>query len=123
MNKSSRRPYQGEIWLAKFKKTKETPKTFRPCLVISNDIQNELDELIVVVPITTNNIENIEPFEVFIENTPETGLDHPSKVQFIYPITIDKELRLSGQQRLGVISREIMAKAKLLWKIAFDIES
>jgi mRNA-degrading endonuclease toxin of MazEF toxin-antitoxin module len=123
MNKSSRRPYQGEIWLAKFKKTKETPKTFRPCLVISNDIQNELDELIVVLPITTDNIENIEPFEVFIENTPETGLDYPSKIQFIYPITIDKELRLAGQQRLGVVSREIMAKAKLAWRIAFDIES
>jgi mRNA-degrading endonuclease toxin of MazEF toxin-antitoxin module len=96
----------------KFKKSKETPKTFRPCLVISSDIQNEFNDLIAVVPITTENIEIVETFEVFINNTPETGLDHPSKIQFIYPMTIDKELRLVDKKRLGVANRETMEKAK-----------
>lgn len=97
----------------RFKKSKETPKTFRPCFVFSSDIQNEFNDLIAVVPISTENIEIIEPFEVFINNTPETGLDYPSKIQFIYPMTIDKELRLVDKKRLGVVSREVMEKAKV----------
>jgi len=112
IEKVSKTPKRGEIWLVKFKKAKETPKTFRPCLVISSDIQNEFNDLIAVVPITTDNVESVETFEVFIKNTPETGLDEPSKIQFIYPMTIDKELRLVGKQRLGVANREIMEKAK-----------
>jgi len=113
MEKTSKIPKRGEIWLVKFKKTKETPKTFRPCLVISNDIQNEFNDLIAVVPITTDNVESIEPFEAYIDNTSENGLDHPSKIQFIYPMTIDKELRLVDKKCLGVTSREVMEKAKL----------
>jgi hypothetical protein len=65
-----------------------------------------------VVPITTDDVENVGPFEVFIRNTSETGLDEPSKVQFIYPMTIDKELRLVDKKRLGIASREVMEKAK-----------
>jgi len=34
----------------------------------------------VVIPLTTEDIENIEPFEVFVKNIPETGLDYPSKI-------------------------------------------
>src|SRR6185312_13746612 len=112
MKKNSKVPKRGEIWLVKFKKAKETPKTFRPCLVISNDIQNEFNDLIAVVPITTDNVESAENFEVFIKNTPETGLDEPSKIQFIYPMTIDKELRLVDKQRLGIVKKEVMEKAK-----------
>ena len=80
MEKTSKLPKRGEIWLAKFKKSKETPKTFRPCLVISSDIQNEFNDLIAVAPISTENVEIIEPFEVFIKNTKENGLDRPSKL-------------------------------------------
>jgi len=113
MEKANKVPKRGEIWLVKFKKAKETPKTFRPCLVISSDIQNEFNDLIAVVPITTDNIETVEPFEVFIKNTPETGLDEPSKIQFIFPMTIDKELRLVGKKRLGIASKEVMERVKI----------
>lgn len=119
MTKIGKFPQKGEIWLVKFKKAKETPKTFRPCLIISNDAQNEFNDLIVVVPISTDDIETIEPFEIFIENSKETGLDKPSKIQFIYPLTIDKELRLVGEKRLGIAKKEIMAKAKIAWEMAF----
>ena|SRR5437660_4247802 len=112
MEKSSKFPQKGEIWLVKFKKAKETSKTFRPCLIISNDTQNEFNDLIVVAPISTDNIGTVEPFEVFIENNREAGLDKPSKIQFIYPLTIDKELRLVGKKRLGVAKKEIMEQAK-----------
>jgi mRNA-degrading endonuclease toxin of MazEF toxin-antitoxin module len=73
MKKINWNPRKGEIWLVKFKRAKETPKVYRPCLVISSNIQNELNELIAVVPITTDNVKSVEPFEVFIDNTPETG--------------------------------------------------
>ena len=35
------RPRQGEIWLVEFSPTKEDRKPIRPCLVISDNIQNE----------------------------------------------------------------------------------
>jgi mRNA-degrading endonuclease toxin of MazEF toxin-antitoxin module len=122
MVETIKRPQQGEIWLVRFKNSKESPKTFRPALVISGNIQNELNDLIAVVPLTTDDIENIEPFEVYIKDTKETGLDKPSKIQFIHPFTIDKELRLVGNKRLGVANKEIMEKAKRAWQIAFDTE-
>jgi hypothetical protein len=71
------------------------------------------------VPITTDDLENIEPFEVFIDNTPQTGLNYPSKIQFIYPFTVDRK-RL--KEHLGIASQEIMNQAKTAWKIAFDSE-
>ncbi|CAG8717629.1 5853_t:CDS:2 [Racocetra fulgida] len=61
---------------------------------LKKELANEWNDLIVVVPMTTDNIDKVEPFEVFIKNTAETGLKEPSKIQLIYPMTIDKELRL-----------------------------
>jgi len=103
-------PKTGEIWLVKFKPTKEFRKPFRPCLVISSNSQNEFDERIIVVPFTTDKLESIKLVEVYIKNTRETGLDEPSKVQLNYPFNVDKELRLV--EYLGKISRENMSKIK-----------
>ena len=119
MSKKISFPQRGEIWLVEFPPAKESRKPIRPVLIISDDIQNEYDEWIVVVPITTEDIKNIEPFEIFIKNTPETGLDYSSKIQFIYPFTVDQG-RL--KKHLGVASRKIMEQAKKAWKIAFDVE-
>jgi mRNA-degrading endonuclease toxin of MazEF toxin-antitoxin module len=66
---------------------------------------------------TTKNINIVEPFEVFISNTAETGLDEPSKLKLNYPRTVDKE-RL--KEKLGVVSQEIMEKVKKGWEVAFD---
>ena len=79
-NKTLLLPKQGQIWLIKFPPTKEDRKPIRPCLVISDNIQNQYGKWIVVISLTTEDIENIEPFEVFVKNTPETGLDYPSKI-------------------------------------------
>ena len=46
--KSKNFPQEGEIWIVKFDKLKEFSKPYRPCLVISNDTQNEFDENVVV---------------------------------------------------------------------------
>ena len=67
---------------------------------------------------TTDDLENILPVEVFIKNTKEIGLEYPSKILCDYPFTWDKGIRF--EKKLGVASEEIMEKVKKVWKIAFD---
>lgn len=75
----------------------------------------------VVVPTKTDELENILPVEVFIENTPETGLDYPSKILCDSPFTWEKGLRF--EKRLGIASPEIMVKIKKAWEISFSWEN
>jgi hypothetical protein len=60
---------------------------------------------------TTDDLENIQLFEVFIQNTPENGLAEPSKIVLNRPFTVFRELRL--ERRLGIASRETMEKVKV----------
>ena len=115
-------PREGEIWLVKFEKLKEFSKTYRPCLIVSNNSQNDFDTKIVVVAMTSEEIDDIQPFEVYIKNTTETGLDEPSKILCNYPYTIYKKLRLVDKQRLGVASPEIMVKVKEALKIVLNLK-
>jgi hypothetical protein len=80
-------------------------------LVISNDIQNEFSDYIAVAMLTTDDLENVQLFEVFIQNTPENGLTEPSKIVLNRPFTVFRELRL--EKRLGVASRETMERVKV----------
>jgi len=124
MNKekhSDIKPKRGQIWLIKFKKVEDN-KSIGSCVVISNNIQNEFDERIVVAGTTTKGLEKIQPFEVFIDNTPETGLDKPSKILLSYPRTIRKK-RLKESVLLGKVSPEIMKQVQKAWQIAFDWQS
>ena len=63
----------------------------------------------VVIALTTKDIKNVEPFEVFVEKTKELRIDKPSKLKFNYPQTIDKE-RL--KEYLGIVDRKIIEEAK-----------
>jgi mRNA-degrading endonuclease toxin of MazEF toxin-antitoxin module len=114
-------PQEGDIWIVKFDKLKEFSKPYRPCTVVSNNFQNEFDKNIVVVGLTTEDIENIESFEVFIENTSENGLDKPSKICCNYLHTINKKLRLVDKKRVGVVSPEIMEKVKKALKMTLNL--
>lgn len=114
-------PKRGEVWLIKCDKIKEFSKDYRPALIISNDLQNEYGEYVAVAMMTTDDLENIQLFEVFIKNTSETGLHEPSKIVLNHPFTVFRKLRL--ERRLGVASREVIEKAKVAWKIAFDVEN
>ena len=114
-------PHEGEIWLVKFEKLKEFSKPFRPCLVVSNNFQNEFDDKIVVISTTTEDPEDIQPFEVFIDNLPETGLDFPSKLLCNYPHTVYKKLRLVGKNKIGIASLEVMEKVKKALKITLNL--
>jgi len=104
-------PYYGEIWLLKNpERIKELGKDYRPVLIISRNERNEYDNSIAVLPLTTDELDNILPVEVFIKNTKENGLDEPSKILCDSPFTWDKGIRFKG--KLGVTSKEIMQKVK-----------
>ena len=112
-------PQQGEIWLVEFPKIKEFSKPFRPALIISNNLQNEFDNLITVITLTTDDIENVKPFEVFIENNKDNGLDYPSKILAGYSFSIYKERLI---ERLGKVEEEIITKVKIALQITFDLK-
>jgi mRNA-degrading endonuclease toxin of MazEF toxin-antitoxin module len=75
---------------------------------------------VVAIPFTTEDIEQVELFEVLVPNTKENGLDKISKLQFNYPFTVDKE---RFKQQLGLANRKIIEQAKIAWKVAFDSEN
>ena len=112
-------PKYGEIWLLRNpERIKELGKDYRPVLIISQDERNKYDNSVVIVPLTTDDIKNILPVEVFINNTPETGLDYPSKILCDSPFTWDKGIRF--EKKLGAVSPEILRKVKSSWEIAFS---
>src|SRR6266487_3470118 len=89
-------PHQGEIYKVYFsKKGKEIGK-IRPALVISNNVQNEFDDQIIVVPLTSEPQEIVidRPFTVLIEVSKNNGLEKTSKILLNRVQTIDIEKRL-----------------------------
>lgn len=91
-------------------------------MVVSNNTQNQFDQNIVVVGLTTDETGRVRTFEVFIENTPETGLDEPSKICCNYLHTVNKKLRLIEKKRLGVVSSEILEKVKEALMIVLNLK-
>lgn len=108
---------QGQIWLVQFPPTTEDRKPIRPCLIISDNIQNQYGKWLVVIPFTTEDVENIEPFEVLVKNTKENGLDKISKLQFNYPRTVD---RMRLKEYLGILDNKRINELRQAWQIAFD---
>ena len=66
MKRTNKFPKKGDIWLIKCDKIKEFSKDYRPGLIISDDIQNEFDKLITIAMMTTEDLENTLPVEVFV---------------------------------------------------------
>jgi len=119
MSKVEKLPKKGEIWLVNNpERIKELGKDYRPILIISNDEQNEYDDKVIVAPLTTDNIEKVKLVEVFVKNTPETGLDYPSKILLNYPFTLDKDLRL--EKKLGELTEAEMLTIRKKINLVFD---
>ena len=105
---------RGEIYWVKLDPTfgKEINKT-RPCVVISNDRQNEYSPLIIVVPITSDS-EKIYPFEVVIKLGSGKGKVLTDQVR-----SIDKE-RLGD--KIGQINELIMSEISEKMKRVMALE-
>ena len=124
-------PKRGEIWLVDYNykpkqgKEKELEiaskiKKIRPSLVVSNDAQNEYDLEIIVVPLSSQELKSIKPYELLIKKNKENGLEADSKVLFNRLRNIEKETRLESY--IGVLSKELMKEAKERLKLVLDLE-
>lgn len=114
-------PHRGQIWLVDFnRKSEKEINKIRPSLVISNNIQNELDEQIIMAPLTSDEIKEVADYEVFVKNTKETGLDKPSKVLLQRVRAVEKELRLINY--LGEVDKETMKEVEKALKTVLDLE-
>nr|CAG8439393.1 2935_t:CDS:2 [Entrophospora candida] len=88
-------PHQGEIYKVYFsKKGKEIGK-IRPALVISNNVQNEFDDQIIVAPLTSEEeeVSKERPFTVLIKSK-DNSLEKTSKILLNRVQTVDIEKRL-----------------------------
>ena len=114
-------PHRGQIWLVDFnRKSEKEINKIRPTLVVSNNIQNELDEQIIMAPLTSEEIKEVADYEVFVKNTKETGLDKPSKVLLQRIRAVEKELRLINY--LGEVDKETMKEVEKALKTVLDLE-
>jgi len=90
-------------------------------LIVSNDAQNEFDVEIIVIPLSSQELENIRPHELLIKKNKENGLDEDSKILFNRLRNIEKDTRL-GDYRIGVVDKEIMKEVKEKLKLVLDLE-
>ena len=74
----------------------------------------------IMAPLTSDEINEVADYEVFVKNTKETGLDKPSKVLLQRIKAVEKELRLIDY--LGEVDKETMEKVKEGLKIVLDLE-
>jgi len=109
---------RGDIYLAALDPVigKEISKT-RPVLIISNDKNNLFSGTVTILPISSQNIEKIYPFEVFLPK--DTGnLPKDSKVKADQIRTIDK-MRLI--KYIGTLKKEEMDNIEKAVKIHLDL--
>ena len=89
--------------------------------MVSNNEQNEFDEEIIVVPLSSQELERIRPHELLIKKNKENGLEKDSKILFNRLRNIEKDTRL-GEERIGVVDKEIMEEVKEKLKLVLDLE-
>src|SRR5437764_14261128 len=133
MNKTIKKlPKRGEIWLVDYNykpkqgKEKELEiaskiKKIRPSLIVSNDVQNEYDAEIIVVPLSSQELEIIRPHELLIKKNKENGLDEDSKILFNRLRNVEKANRLVDE-RIGVLDKETMKEVNERLKLVLDLE-
>ena len=89
-------------------------------MVVSNNSQNEFDEEIIVVPLSSKELNNIEPYQFFIKRNKKNGLDEDSKLLFNRLRNIEKATRLGDY--IGIADQETMKEVKERLKLVLDLE-
>ena len=81
---------RGEIYLAALDPVmgREVAKT-RPVVVVSNDKNNEFSGTVTVLPLTSQNLQTVYPFEVFLPRG-RANLPKDSKIKADQIRTLDK---------------------------------
>lgn len=91
---------RGDVFLASLDPTRgqEIKKT-RPVVIVSNNIANEFSNLVTVVPLTSQKLDRVFKFEVYVGEL--EGLDYPSKALVQQIRAIDKSRLLSKLAKLS----------------------
>lgn len=81
MTKSTGNRYcRGDIWVAKFSYYEDpTQYKMRPVVIISNDMLNESDDVIILAPITSARPRN--DYDIVIDHWKDAGLDRASCIR------------------------------------------
>jgi len=109
-------PRRGEVWLVSLNPTvgHEVKKT-RPAVVVTSDVYNTHNWVVVVVPLTSRD--KAEYDQVLIQ-PPEGGLSHPS-------VTLPDQLRAVDRnrlaQRLGELDPQTMTALGQSLKMVLDL--
>lgn len=109
---------RGDIFIAQLDPTmgKEIQKT-RPVIILSNDVNNTHSDLVTVVPITSQQLAKVYPFEVLLpQNT--AGLLKPSKAKANQIRTIDK-IRLT--KKVGRLNANAIAELNRAVRVHLDL--
>jgi len=103
---------RGEVYLASLDPVigREMSKT-RPVVIVSNDKNNEFSGTVTVLPITSQNLQSIYPFEVFLSKG-DANLPKNSKVKANQIRTLDKNrlvknIGLLDARKLNAIEKAI----------------
>jgi mRNA interferase MazF len=109
---------RGEIHLAALDPTvgREIAKT-RPVVIISNDISNQYSGTVTILPITSQNLAKIYPFEVKLKKG-AANLPKGSKVKTDQIRSIDKRRIV---KRIGALDAESIDGIEKALKIHLDL--
>jgi mRNA interferase MazF len=102
---------RGEVYLASLDPVmgREISKT-RPVVIVSNDKNNEFSGTVTILPITSQNIQSVYPFEVFLSKG-NANLPKDSKVKADQIRTLDKRRLIKNIGSLDVKSMDPIDKA------------
>ena len=85
----------------------------RPCLVISNNRQNEISSRVIVIPLTSQPVSpNILHIQIKLAE----------KIAYILPEQIRSVSKKRIKSRLGIVSQEVMRKVSKLLRIICELE-
>ena len=109
---------RGEIYLCSLSPVigKEISKT-RPVVIVSNNVNNKFSGTVTVLPITSQKVEKIYPFEVLLD-AGKGNLSKMSKVKTDQIRTVDSRRLIS---LIGELEDEDMVRIDRALKIHFAI--
>ena len=109
---------RGDLWLVNLDPTVgQEIKKSRPAVIIQNNLGNKFSPITIIAPITSQKIELIHPFEVFLESR-NTGWDKSSKVLLNQVRAINKQRLV---KKLGKVDEDALIRINEAIKISLGL--
>lgn len=112
-------PLRGDIFWVNLDPTIGTEiRKRRPAVIVSNDAANKRYDQVTLIPLTSQKLDLVEPFQVFLSSE-NSGLSKDSKALSEQVRTVSKK-RLDS--RVGRVNETMMQKIEDALKIHLDLE-